>query len=91
MIVLSQKYLSLHLNKANDYLDADPFKDDRTTLSEDILSGSSEHEDNSTWDSREDEYSNITDNSFNNDNFDNKVDQDDSDHESLHSADSTKY
>jgi hypothetical protein len=89
MIVLSQKYLSLCPSKTNDYLDADPFKDDRTMLSEDILSGSSEHDDDSTWDSREDEYNNITDNSFDNDKFDNEGDQDDSDSEYLHSADST--
>jgi hypothetical protein len=87
MIVLSQKYLSIHWSKANDYLDADLFKDDSTMLSEDILLGSLEHDDDSTWDPREDEYNNITDNLFNNDNFDNNGDQDDSDCESLHSAD----
>ena len=89
MIVLSQKYLSLRSRKANDYLDADPLMDDRTMLSEDISSGSSEHDDDSTWDSREIEYNNITDDSIDNDNFDNEGDQDDSDRESLHSADST--
>jgi hypothetical protein len=50
MIILSQKYLSLRSRKANDYLDADPCMDDRTMLSEDISSGSSEHDDNYTWD-----------------------------------------
>ena len=89
MIVLSQKYLSLRSSKANDYLDADPLMDDRTMLSEDISLGSSEHDDDSTWDSRDIEYNNITDDSIDNDNFDNEGDQDDSDHESLHSADST--
>ena len=64
MIVLRQKYLSLHSSKSNDYQDMDPFKDDRTMLLEDISSGSSEHDNNSTWDPREDEYNNITDNSF---------------------------
>jgi hypothetical protein len=39
MIVLSQKYLPLRSSKANVYLDADPFKDDRPMLSEDILLG----------------------------------------------------
>ncbi len=74
MIVLSQKFLSLHLSKSNDYLNADPFKDDRTMLSEDISSGSAEHDNDSTWDPREDEYNSITNNSFNNDNFVNKRD-----------------
>ena len=60
MIVLSQKYLSFHSSKSNDYQDSDPLKDDRTMLSEDILLGSSEHDDDSTWDPREDEYNNIT-------------------------------
>jgi len=87
MIVLSQKYLSLRSSKANVYLDPDPFKDDRSMLSEDISSGSSEHDDDSTWDPGEDEYNNITDNSCGDDNFDNEGDQDDSDRESLHSAD----
>ena len=58
-------------------------------LSEDISSGSSEHDDDSTWDPREDEYNNITNNSFDNDNSVNEGDQDDSDCGSLHSADST--
>jgi hypothetical protein len=58
-------------------------------LSEDISSGSSEHDDDSTWDPRDIKYNNITDDSFNNGNFDNEGDQDDSDRESLHSADST--
>jgi hypothetical protein len=58
-------------------------------LSEDISSGSSEHDDNSTRDPREDESNNITNKSFDNDNFVNERDQDDSDCESLHSADST--
>ena len=89
MIVLSQKYLSLRSRESNDYLDADPFMDDRTMLSEYISSGSSEHDDDSTWDSRDIEYNNITDDSIDNDNFDNEGDQDDSDCESLHSADST--
>jgi len=48
MIVLSQKYLSLRSRKPNDYLDADPFMDDRTMLSGDISSGSSEHDNDST-------------------------------------------
>ena len=87
MIVLSQKYLSLRSSKANDYLHADPLMDDRTMLSEDISSGSSEHDDDSTWDPRDNEYNNITDDSFDNDNFDSEGDQDDSDRESLHSAD----
>jgi hypothetical protein len=69
MITLNQKYLSIHSSKANDFLDADPFKDDGTLLSEDISWGSSDHDDNSTWDPREDEYNNITDNSFDNDNL----------------------
>ena len=89
MIVLSQKYQSLRSRESNDYLDADPFMDDRTMLSEYISSGSSEHDDDSTWDSRDIEYNNITDDSIDNDNFDNEGDQDDSDRESLHSADST--
>ena len=89
MIVLSQKYLSLRLRKSNDYLDAEPFMDDSTMLSEVISSGSSEHDDDSTWDPGDIEYNNITDDSFDNDNFDNEGDQDDSDRESLHSADST--
>ena len=72
MIVLSQKYLSLRSSKANVYLDPDPFKDDRSMLSEDISSGSSEHDDDSTWDPGEDESNNITDNSFGDDNFDKK-------------------
>jgi len=63
--------------------------DDRTMLSEDISSVSSEHDDDSTWDPRDIEYNNITDDSFDNDNFDNKGDQDDSDRKSIHSADST--
>ena len=79
MIVLSQKYLSLRLSKANVYLDPDPFKDDRSMLSEDISSGSSEHDNDSTWDPGKDEYNNITDNSCGDDNFDNEGDQDDSD------------
>jgi hypothetical protein len=58
-------------------------------LSEDISLVSSEHDDDSTWDPRDIEYNNITDDSFNNDNFDNEGDQDYSDRESLHSADST--
>ncbi len=57
--------------------------DDRTMLSEYISSGSSEHDDDSTWDSRDIEYNNITDDSIDNDNFDNEGDQDDSDCESL--------
>jgi len=69
MIVLSQKYLSLRSSKANDYLDADSFMDDRTMLSEDISLGSSEHDDDSTWDPRDIEYNNITDDSIDNDNF----------------------
>ena len=69
MIVISQKYLSLRLRKSNDYLDAEPFMDDSTMLSEVISSGSSEHDDDSTWDPREDEYNNITNNSFDNDNL----------------------
>ena len=89
MIVLIQKFLSLHSSKPNDYPNADPFKDDRTMLSEDISSGSSEHDNKSTWDPREDEYNNITNNSFDNDNSVNKGDQDDNDCGSLHSDDST--
>jgi hypothetical protein len=89
MIVLIQKYLSFHSSKSNDYQDSDPFKDDRTMLSEDISLGSSEHDDDSTWDPREDEYNNINDNSFENYNCVNKGEQDDNDFESLHSADST--
>ena len=87
MIVLSQKYLSLRSSKANVYFDPDPFKDDRSMFLEDLSSGSSEHDDDSTWDPGEDEYNNITDNSCGDDNFDNEGDQDDSDRESLHSAD----
>jgi hypothetical protein len=70
-------------------MDADPLMDDRTMLSEDISSGSSEHGNDSTWDPRDIEYNNITDDSIDNDNFDNKGDQDDSDRKSLHSAAST--
>ena len=38
---------------------------------------------------RDIEYNDITDDSIDNDNFDNEGDQDDSDHKSLHSVDST--
>ena len=90
MIMLCQKYLSIQSSiHAHDVLGADPFKDDRSMLSEDISLGSSEHDDDSTWDPGEDEYNNITDNSCGDDNFDNEGDQDDSDRESLHSADRT--
>ena len=89
MIVLRQKFLSLHPSKSNENLNADPFKDDRTILSEDISLGSSEHDNNSTWDPRDDEYNNITNNSFDNENSVNEGDQDDSDCRPIHSADST--
>ena len=54
MITLYQKYLSICLSNANDFLNADPFKNDGSILSEDILSRSSDNDDDSTWDPRYD-------------------------------------
>jgi hypothetical protein len=53
------------------------------------LLGPFDNDDDSTWDPRDDEYSNSNANSFDNYNFNNGGDQDDSDRESLQSADST--
>ena len=90
MIMLCQKYLSIQSSiHAHDVLGADPFKDDSTMMSEDISSGSSEHDDDSTWDPREDEYINSNNNSCDNDVFGNKGDEDDSDRDSIQSAHST--
>ncbi len=84
MTVLYHKYLSIRLINENGFPNIDPFKDDGSKSLEDLLSRSTDNEDDFSWDPEDGECNNIDDNSFEDDNVSNGESQNESQCESLH-------